>query len=137
MAVIVKYVVVRNGIEKMTFATKKEADAHDKMLDIAENLYQFFKTQEMEFSEEQMDELSLCLAKNKNLLLQLLRGGKKVPQPSKTTIAKKSEAPAPLKKAVKKAVKKDAEKINAASKSNEDTGEKKKKTNAGKKKKTA
>ena len=34
MAVIVKYIVVRNGEEKMTFATKKEADAHDKMLDI-------------------------------------------------------------------------------------------------------
>ena len=40
MAVIVKYIVVRNGVEKMTFATKKEADAHDKMLDIADNLYE-------------------------------------------------------------------------------------------------
>jgi len=37
MAVIVKYIVVRNGEEKMTFATKKEADAYDKMLDIADN----------------------------------------------------------------------------------------------------
>ncbi|HCP97002.1 MAG TPA: damage-inducible protein YebG, partial [Pseudoalteromonas sp.] len=33
MAVVVKYVVERNGVERMTFTTKKEADAYDKMLD--------------------------------------------------------------------------------------------------------
>ena len=38
MAVVVKYVVERNGVERMTFTTKKEADAYDKMLDIAESL---------------------------------------------------------------------------------------------------
>ena len=37
MAVEVKYVVVRNGEEKMTFATKTEADAYDKMLDMADS----------------------------------------------------------------------------------------------------
>ena len=31
-----KYVVVRKGEEKMAFASKKEADAHDKLLDLAE-----------------------------------------------------------------------------------------------------
>ncbi len=36
MAVEIKYVVVRKGEEKMTFASKKEADAYDKMLDMAE-----------------------------------------------------------------------------------------------------
>ena len=36
MAVETKYVVVRKGEEKMTFASKKEADAHDKLLDMAE-----------------------------------------------------------------------------------------------------
>ncbi|MFO1351474.1 MAG: YebG family protein [Gammaproteobacteria bacterium] len=38
MAVIVKYVVERNGKEIMTFASKKEADAYDRQLDIAEQL---------------------------------------------------------------------------------------------------
>lgn len=132
MAVIVKYVVVRDGNEKMTFTTKKEADAHDKMLDIAENLYHFLKTENMELSEEQMDELSLCLAKNKNVLLQLLKGGN-VPQPSKTTAAKKAESPAPLQKTVKK----EAKNTDAASKADEGSGEKKKKTKTGKQKKTA
>ena len=36
MAVETKFVVVRKGEEKMTFASKKEADAHDKLLDMAE-----------------------------------------------------------------------------------------------------
>ena len=33
MAVEVKYVVIREGEEKMSFTSKKEADAYDKMLD--------------------------------------------------------------------------------------------------------
>ncbi|MHA6386191.1 YebG family protein, partial [Escherichia coli] len=32
MAVEVKYVVIREGEEKMSFTSKKEADAYDKML---------------------------------------------------------------------------------------------------------
>jgi len=32
MAVITQFVVVREGVEKMTFTSKKEADAYDKML---------------------------------------------------------------------------------------------------------
>lgn len=38
MAVEIKYVVVRGGVEKMTFASKKEADAYDKLLDTADEL---------------------------------------------------------------------------------------------------
>ena len=39
MAVIVKY-VERNGEEKMTFTSKAEADAYDKMLDMADELFE-------------------------------------------------------------------------------------------------
>lgn len=38
MAVEVKYVVIREGEEKMSFTSKKEADARDKMLDTADLL---------------------------------------------------------------------------------------------------
>ena len=97
MAVIVKYVVVRDGDEKMTFATKKEADAHDKMLDIAENLYQFLKNDNLDISPEQLDELSLHLAKNKDTVLQLLRGGK--PRaPKKSGTSPKNRRKPPLEK---------------------------------------
>ena len=65
MAVIVKYIVVRNGVEKMTFATKKEADAHDKMLDIADNLYEFLETMNIGLDETQIENISLVFAKNR------------------------------------------------------------------------
>ena len=47
MAVVIQYVVVRNGKEVMTFTSKKEADAHDKMLEIAEGLYDFLHQAEL------------------------------------------------------------------------------------------
>ncbi len=142
MAVIVKYVVVRDGDEKMTFATKKEADAHDKMLDIADNLYQFLKMEDLDISPEQLDTLSLHLAKNKETVLQLLRGGKpslsrktgKSPGTEEGSTLKKSEKPA----------RKESRKSDKADDSKENTGEndtsdevKKKKTKTAKPKKTA
>ncbi len=74
MAVIVKYIVVRNGEEKMTFATKKEADAHDKMLDIADNLFEFLDNADGTLSEAQMEEVSLLLARNRDTVMPILRG---------------------------------------------------------------
>ncbi|TNS72518.1 YebG family protein, partial [Escherichia coli] len=38
MAVEVKYVVIREGEEKMSFTSEKEADGYDKMLDTADLL---------------------------------------------------------------------------------------------------
>lgn len=114
MAVIVKYIVVRNGEEKMTFATKKEADAYDKMLDIADNLFEFLEGSEVKMSEEQMEQVSLLLAENRDVVMPILRGV----SPKKQTSAKpeksleKSEdnagagppeaAPAPRRKPAKK-----------------------------------
>jgi uncharacterized protein len=86
MAVIVKFIVVRNGEEKMTFATKKEADAYDKMLDIADNLFEFLESSKIKFSENQLEDISLLLADNKDKLIPILRGVK-----PKKKAAKKSE----------------------------------------------
>ena len=74
MAVIVKYIVVRNGEEKMTFATKKEADAHDKMLDIADNLFDFLESAKTKLTESQLEEVSLLMAQKREELMPLLRG---------------------------------------------------------------
>jgi dsDNA-binding SOS-regulon protein len=74
MAVIVKYIVVRNGEEKMTFATKKEADAYDKMLDIADNLFEFLESSDLKLSEDQMERVSLLLAQNRDTVMPILRG---------------------------------------------------------------
>ncbi|OQY02396.1 MAG: hypothetical protein B6I26_00725 [Desulfobacteraceae bacterium 4572_130] len=89
MAVIIKYIVVRNGVEKMTFANKKEADAHDKMLDIADNLYNFFELKKTKLNEEQMEEISLFIAQNKDNILPILRGIKPATKTKKAEIEKK------------------------------------------------
>ncbi|CAM3485670.1 MULTISPECIES: YebG family protein [Yersinia] len=74
MAVEVKFVVVRQGEEKMTFTTKKEADAYDKMLDLADNLAEWLSQSPLTMEEEQREALSFYLAENKDVLGQILRG---------------------------------------------------------------
>ncbi len=94
MAVVVKYIVVRNGEEKMTFATKKEADAHDKMLDIADNLFDFFQTQHLELTENQSESIALILAENRDTIIPILKGSagkKKNSAKSKQTASSKQE----------------------------------------------
>ncbi|MDU6411497.1 MAG: YebG family protein [Yersiniaceae bacterium] len=75
MTVEVKYVVVRQGEEKMTFATKKEADAYDKMLDLADTLSEWLAHSALEMEESEREQLSFFLAEHKDPLAQLLRGG--------------------------------------------------------------
>ena len=97
MAVIVKYIVVRNGEEKMTFATKKEADAHDKMLDIADNLFDFLECTKTKLTEAQLEEVSLIMAQKREELMPILRGikpKKKAPsKPVAKPVAKEGASP--------------------------------------------
>lgn len=72
MAVIVKYVIERNGVEKMTFAAKSEADAYDKMLDIADELFVVLGQSQLLADESQQESLALYLAQNKDEILQAL-----------------------------------------------------------------
>lgn len=90
MPVIVQYIVVRNGVHKMTFATKKEADAYDKMLDIAENMFNFLKSADLEVDAERLDDISFFLAQNKETAISVLKGIKPKAPP-----AEKTESPAP------------------------------------------
>ncbi len=83
MAVITQFVVVREGNEKMTFTSKKEADAYDKMLDIADGLFPFLQKSELEIEENTLEQLSFYLASNKDDLLSLLKGGSAASKPVK------------------------------------------------------
>lgn len=74
MPVIVQYIVVRDGDEKMTFATKKEADAYDKMLDIADNLFDFLENSDIALDETRKEEISLLLAEKRDEVMPILRG---------------------------------------------------------------
>ncbi|MDX9787803.1 MAG: YebG family protein [Desulfobacterales bacterium] len=75
MAVEVRYLVIRDGKEVGMYTSKKEADAHDKMLDIAENLVSFMeKAEHIDLKEEQMEELSIYFSQNREEVIQILKG---------------------------------------------------------------
>ncbi|MFY8326122.1 YebG family protein [Pseudoalteromonas sp. ZZD1] len=88
MAVVVKYVVERNGVERMTFTTKKEADAYDKMLDIAESLEVMLEKVDVPLSEQQIESLALEIAKSKDDFINVLKGAK---EPVSKPAAKKKD----------------------------------------------
>ncbi len=91
MAVIVKYVVERNGEEKMTFTSKAEADAYDKMLDMADELFTLLGKSELVADEAKQEELAMYLAQNKEEVLFAL-GAKKRPAPKKPKAVKEEKA---------------------------------------------
>ncbi len=75
MAVEVRYLVIRDGKEVGMYTTKKEADAHDKMLDIADNLFLYIKQMpHMELKEDLIEELSIHLSQNREEVIRILRG---------------------------------------------------------------
>ena len=94
MAVIVKYVVERNGEEKMTFTSKADADAYDKMLDMADELFELLGKSELLEDEAKQEELAMFLAHNKEEVLYAL-GAKRKPAPVKPKAVKaaKNETP--------------------------------------------
>ncbi|QUX93045.1 hypothetical protein CYL31_17250 [Marinomonas sp. A3A] len=83
MPVIIKYVVERDGIEKMTFTSKAEADAYDKLLDTAEALYEILDQSELAGDHSQKEALSMYLAQNKDSILDVFSNKKKSPQKTK------------------------------------------------------
>lgn len=105
MAVITRYIVVRNGVElDKVFEVKKEADAYDKMLDAAENLAAFIKGSDLEvdLNDETVDAISIYLAKNGPEVTRILKGIKSMTPtaPAQTKVEKPAEpAPAKEKKA--------------------------------------
>ncbi|WP_300002637.1 YebG family protein [uncultured Cedecea sp.] len=81
MAVEIKYIVVREGQEKMAFTSKKDADAYDKMLDLADALTDWLQTSTTVIEDEAREQLGMWMAENKDSLAAILKNGK-LPQPS-------------------------------------------------------
>lgn len=79
MAVVVKYVVVRDGVElEQTFRDKKEAEAYDKMLDAAQGLGELIKNgdHDLDLKPKVIDEIALLLAKNAEIVTKILKAVK-------------------------------------------------------------
>lgn len=82
MPVVIQYVVERDGEAKMTFASKQQADAYDKMLDLAEVMGELLGRSQL-VNDEQAEQLSLYLAQHKDDLLAALQGKAKPVKKSK------------------------------------------------------
>lgn len=97
MAIEIRYHVVRNGKEVGMYTSKKEADEHDKMLDIADTLFAFIeKADHFDLDEHTLEELTIYLSKNREMVIRMLKGLK----------AKAESAPAESPKPAKAAAKK-------------------------------
>ena len=90
MAVETRYVVVRGGNEIMTFADKKAADEHDRMLDMADNIAQLLEgAAALELSDKTREDLSIYLAKNREeVLIALLAKKRATPTDTAASAAK-------------------------------------------------
>lgn len=76
MAVEIKYIVVREGQEKMAFTSKKDADAYDKMLDLADVLNEWLQYSTSAMEDDSRESLALWMAENKDTLSGILKNGK-------------------------------------------------------------
>lgn len=94
MAVITKYVVERSGVEKMTFTSKADADAYDKMLDTADALQSLLAGSALVADETQAEALALYLAQQKEELLVAL-GVKKASKVTAKSAGTDAAEPAP------------------------------------------
>ena len=98
MAVITRYVVVRNGVElDQVFSVKKEAEAYDKMLDAAENLAAFIKSSDFgaQIEKPTIDAIAILLAKNGPEVVKILKGIKPIMPPSESDAETVPAKPSP------------------------------------------
>ena len=105
MAVITRFIVVRNGVElDKVFEVKKEADAYDKMLDAAENLAEFIKKSDLQIDLDAntVEKISICLAKNAPEVTKILRGIKPTTPPAAKIEKPADPAPAEAQKTTAK-----------------------------------
>ena len=86
MAVIAKFIVVRDGVElEQEFLDRKEAEAYDKMLDAAQSLSELIKQGDLKIDVDPgiIDEISICLAKNAPAVTNILKTVKPINPESK------------------------------------------------------
>ena len=81
MAVITRYIVVRNGVElEKVFSDKKKAEAYDRMLDAAERLAGLIKSAALDppVDPAVVDAIGIFLAENGPKVARILKGVKPV-----------------------------------------------------------
>ncbi len=72
MAVVTLYMSDRDS--EKTFTDKKAADNYDKMLELAENVSLWMEKSIKGLSEEQIEQIGLLVAENKDVLAKAIKG---------------------------------------------------------------
>ncbi len=81
MAVITRYIVVRDGVElDRVFADKKEAEAYDKLLDAAQSLVALIGqgNLQIDIAPKTIEEIAIYLANNAQDVINILKNVKPV-----------------------------------------------------------
>lgn len=72
MAVVTLFMSDRDT--QQTFTNKKDADAYDKMLELAENITALVSKEIAGLSDEQSENIGILLSRNKDLLATAIKG---------------------------------------------------------------
>jgi dsDNA-binding SOS-regulon protein len=99
MAVITRFIVVRDGVElDQVFSDKKEAEAYDQMLDAAQHLAALIKQADIQVNidPKTIDDISIYLAKNAAAVVKLLKSVKPLKPVSKDTDKAKATQDEPV-----------------------------------------
>ncbi|MBT41512.1 MAG: damage-inducible protein [Idiomarina sp.] len=91
MPVVTQYVVVRDGEEKMTFNSKAEADAHDKMLDMVDELVPLLKRSDTIDDEQKLEDLAFFLAREREQVVIALGAKRPAKKKSPKPASKKAD----------------------------------------------
>ena len=98
MAVITRFIVVRDGVElDRVFTDKKEAEAYDNMLDAAQDLAVLIRQGDLQIDidSKTIDDISVYLAKNAPAVARILKSVKPIKPPSNDLEKGKANQPDP------------------------------------------
>ncbi len=98
MAVITRYIVVRNGVElEKVFSDRKEAEAYDRMLEAGEQIAALIKEADLDppVDAAVIDAIGVFLAENGSRVARILKGVKPVAALESPPVAAPENEPAP------------------------------------------
>ncbi|WPL16543.1 DNA damage-inducible protein YebG [Thiorhodovibrio winogradskyi] len=93
----IEYIVKDNqGVERLRTADKKEADAYDKALEVADRLGQWLRDEQVvpKLADEDLEELTIHLARNARVVERILKGKETEPAMRRSANATGSQSPA-------------------------------------------
>ena len=74
MAIEIVYRVKHKGEVHLETVHRKDAEKHDKMLDVSDNIFELISASGVEIDEQIKEDISIHLAKNKDALSKILKG---------------------------------------------------------------